>query len=92
MHFCPWPSPLHRGLTACAGSGAKQVASGQPSVDEAVSTAVDAYVYGYSLITTEVTRVQMTNFPKAEGLHPPMGQFANALALPAGGLSRRVRS
>ena len=29
------------------------------SADEAKSIAVDAYVYGYSLITTEVTRVQM---------------------------------
>ena len=34
------------------------------SVDEAKSIAVDAYVYGYSLITTEVTRVQMSNVPK----------------------------
>jgi hypothetical protein len=32
------------------------------STDEAKSIAVDAY--GYSLITTEVTRVQMSNVPK----------------------------
>jgi hypothetical protein len=53
-------------------------------VEEAVSTATDAYVYGYSLITTEVTRVQMSNFPKAEGMHAPMGQFANAPRYPPG--------
>jgi len=31
------------------------------SKEEAVARATDAYVYGYSLITTEVTRVQMSN-------------------------------
>ena len=63
-------------------SGAK--AQSSPGVQQAVADAVDAYVYGYSLITTEVTRVQMSNFPKAEGLHAPMGQFANALRYPPG--------
>ena len=29
------------------------------SATEATSIATDAYVYGYSLITTEITRVQM---------------------------------
>jgi hypothetical protein len=71
-------------LVACSDSSTKPAASGQPGVEEAVQTAVDAYVYGYSLITTEVTRVQMSNFPKAEGLHAPMGQFANALRYPPG--------
>ena len=52
------------------------------SADEAAAIATDAYVYGYSLITTEVTRVQMSNVPKAEGLHAPMGQFANVLRYP----------
>jgi hypothetical protein len=52
------------------------------SADEAKSIAVDAYVYGYSLITTEVTRVQMSNVPKVEGLHAPMGQFINVPRYP----------
>ena len=30
---------------------------------EMIATARDAYVYGYSLMTNEVTRVQMTNVP-----------------------------
>jgi hypothetical protein len=54
----------------------------QPSPDEAKSIAIDAYVYGYSLMTTEVTRVQMTNVAKAEGLHAPMGQFINVPRYP----------
>lgn len=32
--------------------------------EEAEAIAMDAYIYGYSLITTEVTRVQMTNVDK----------------------------
>jgi hypothetical protein len=70
------------GLIACSDSRAKRTASGQLGAEEAAGIAVEAYVYGYSLITTEVTRVQMSNFPKAEGMHAPMGQFANALRYP----------
>lgn len=44
---------------------------------EAQQIAEDAYIYGYSLITTEVTRVQMSNVPKVEGLTAPTGQFIN---------------
>jgi hypothetical protein len=51
---------------------------------EAEQIAFDAYIYGYSLITTEVTRVQMTNVPKAEGLRSPMGQFINVRRYPPG--------
>ena len=58
-----------------AGASAASAQSLTPS--EAKAIAEDAYVYGYSLITTEVTRVQMTNVAKAEGLHAPMGQFIN---------------
>jgi hypothetical protein len=49
---------------------------------EAEQIALDAYVYGYSLITTEVTRVQMSNVDKVEGMHAPMGQFANIKRYP----------
>jgi hypothetical protein len=55
---------------------------GVVSPDEAKSIAVDAFVYGYSLITTEVTRVQMSNVAKEEGLHAPMGQFINVPRYP----------
>jgi len=52
------------------------------TADEAKKIALDAYVYGYSLVTTEVTRVQMTSVDKAEGLHAPMGQFGNVRRYP----------
>jgi hypothetical protein len=50
--------------------------------DEAKAIAMDAYIYGYSLITTEVTRVQMTNVDKLEGLRGPMGQVINVKRYP----------
>jgi hypothetical protein len=49
---------------------------------EAEQIAIDAYVYGYSLVTTEVTRVQMSNVDKLEGMHAPTGQFANIKRYP----------
>ncbi len=49
---------------------------------EAVEIATEAYIYGYSLITTEVTRVQMTNVPKVEGFRGPMNQFINVKKYP----------
>ncbi len=49
---------------------------------EAASIAEEAYAYGYSLITSEVTRVQMTNVAKAEGLRAPMGQFIHVRRFP----------
>jgi hypothetical protein len=50
---------------------------------EAYAIGLDAYVYGYSLITTEITRVQMSNVPGIEeNLHAPMGQFSNVKQYP----------
>ncbi len=60
-----------------AGSGAQAL-----TVDEAKKIGLDAYLYGYSLITTEVTRVQMTNVAEPDGLHGPMGQFINVKRYP----------
>lgn len=50
--------------------------------DEARPIALEAYLYGYSLITTEVTRVQMSNVPELEGLRGPMNQFINVKRYP----------
>jgi len=50
---------------------------------EAQQIAEEAYIYGYSLITTEVTRVQMTNVPSVTtALHAPMNQVANVPRYP----------
>jgi hypothetical protein len=50
--------------------------------DDARQIAEDAYVYGYSLITTEVTRVQGSNVAKTEGMHSPTNQFGNVPRYP----------
>lgn len=70
-------------FTSLPGYGAApQNATPALSADEAKAIARDAYIYGYSLITTEVTRVQMTNVSKPEGLHAPMGAFMNVQRYP----------
>ena len=52
------------------------------AADDVLETAIDAYIYGYSLITTEVTRVQMSNVPQVEGMRAPTGQFVNVKRYP----------
>ena len=65
---------------AAANSGARAASL---SPEEARQIAEDAYIYGYSLITTEVTRVQMTNVSKPEAsLRAPMNQFSNVPRYP----------
>jgi hypothetical protein len=65
-------------LAICLASHAESL-----SPAEARQIAEDAYIYGYSLITTEVTRVQMSNVPKTEaGLRAPINQFANVPRYP----------
>ena len=51
--------------------------AGELSASDAQQIATDAYVYGYSLVTTDVTRIQMSNVGKADGLHAPLNQFIN---------------
>jgi hypothetical protein len=52
------------------------------SADDAAQIAEDAYIYGYSLLTTDVTKVQMSNVPKQTGLQSPIGQFTNVPRYP----------
>jgi hypothetical protein len=54
-----------------------------PSVEEAVSTAVDAYLYGYPLITFDVARMQQTNVAVPDAEHAPMGQMIRMRTYPA---------
>ncbi|WP_271407960.1 DUF1254 domain-containing protein [Pseudomonas sp. Q1-7] len=50
--------------------------------DQLLQIAKEAYIYGYSLVTTEVTRVQMTNVDRVDNAHAPMGQFFNVKRYP----------
>ncbi len=48
-----------------------------------LETAVEGYIYAYPLVTMELTRRVTTNAEKPQGLHGPMGQFANARDYPS---------
>jgi hypothetical protein len=50
--------------------------------DEARQIAKDAYVYGYPLITMEMTRRVMTNVNAPEGTRAPMGHWVRMRAYP----------
>jgi hypothetical protein len=52
------------------------------SPQEARQIGIDTYIYGYSLITTDITRVQMSNVPKVDELTAPLGQFINVPRYP----------
>jgi hypothetical protein len=43
---------------------------------EALAIGTEAYIYGYPLVTMEMTRRAKTNVASPDGKHAPMGQFA----------------
>jgi hypothetical protein len=52
------------------------------SAEQAQKIAVDAYIYGYSLVTTDITRIQMSNVSKVEEMRAPTGTFFNVRGYP----------
>lgn len=48
----------------------------------AAEIGIDAYIYGYSLVTMEYTRRVMTNAAEPKGTHAPMGQFVRMREYP----------
>ncbi len=48
-------------MLADVGCNSKQESSANPGLEEAVSTATEAYIYGYPLVTMDVTRRKITN-------------------------------
>jgi hypothetical protein len=57
-------------------------ASSGLSTQEASKIAIDAYVYGYPLVTMEYTRRALTNVAKPNATRAPMGELAKARAYP----------
>jgi len=65
-----------------ATASAKSADAGQLSAGDARDIAIDAYIYGYPLVTMEMTRRVMTNVADAAGTRAPMGQFVRAREYP----------
>src|SRR6476469_8083027 len=67
-------------FAASLGTGHSQ---GAPATSEAVAIATNAYIYGYPLVTMEITRRVATNIdvPNETG-HAPMGQFSHMRKYP----------
>jgi hypothetical protein len=62
-------------LTFAASSHSHAAAPVKLSPDEAKQLAVEAYIYGYPLITMEMTRRVITNVAKPAGTRAPMGHL-----------------
>ena len=79
------------GVTLVAGSPPMARAAETISEQDAHSIGVAAYVYFYSLVTMDLTRKQLTNVAKAEGISAPMNTFANVAAFPPANMKTVVR-
>lgn len=63
-------------------NGPSAAAAGKENVFEAVPAGIEAYIYGYPLVTMEMTRRIMTNVGAPEGTRAPMGQFVRMRKYP----------
>jgi len=67
-------------LVACSPSN---TGKSKPGAEAAVSNAIDAYIYGYPLVTMDMTRKFMTNYATVEGNRGPTGQIIRLRTYPA---------
>ncbi len=70
-------------LAAVALFKTTPTAGAKENVFEAVPLGVEAYIYGYPLVTMEMTRRIMTNVEKPEGTRAPMGNFVRMREYPS---------
>jgi hypothetical protein len=70
--------------TGCKTGSSKKSAhvKGKLTPKEALEIATDAYVFGYPLVTMDMTRRVMTNVRYPEEMRAPMGQFARIRTFP----------
>jgi hypothetical protein len=64
-----------------AGCGKNNATSLSP--EEAMKIAVNAYIYGYPLVTFDMVRQQQTNVLTSDAEHAPMGQWIKMRSYPA---------
>ena len=68
--------------TALGSASAEGLIHELASDVEDLRAASEAYIYGYALVTMEMTRRVMTNVASAEGSRAPMGQFVRMRSYP----------
>jgi DNA sulfur modification protein DndE len=71
------------GLATVLAAEKTPAPSSKAEEEEAFKTGVDAYIYGYPLVTMEVTRRVMTNVKAPDGTRAPMGQFVHQKEYPS---------
>ena len=69
-------------MTACSSSNNTSSQDKTPGTQQAVADAIDVYIYGYPLVTMDMTRRQMTNVATADAGHAPMGQLVRMRTYP----------
>jgi hypothetical protein len=77
--------------TTLAPAASAQTTAAKLSDDEVQSIATNAYLYFYPLVTMDVTRKQLTNVERAEGISAPMNAFANVATFPTADMKAVVR-
>ncbi len=72
-------------VVVVAGVIALAIVKRTPSLhkEEAIKIAVEAYIYGYPLVTFDMARRQQTNVAAPDGEHAPMGQMIKMRSYPA---------
>ena len=70
------------GAAAASPSQAEGLIDGLVGAKDEFLAASDAYIYGYPLVTMEMTRRVITNVASVEGTRGPMGQFIRLRAYP----------
>lgn len=68
-----WLASWALGVSALFGTPCD--AQQKDRTDEATQIGIEAYIYGYPLVTMETTRRVMTNVAAPQGTHAPLGQF-----------------
>jgi len=72
-------------------AGVPARAAEQITQEAAHAIAVQAYVYLYPLVTMDITRRQLTNVTRPEGISAPANSFANIPAFPTADMKAVVR-
>jgi len=75
------------GLQAACGASAQSAITEQ----EAHAIGVQAYLYFYPIVTMDLTRKQLTNVERPEGIHAPMNTFVSLKEYPSADMRVVVR-